>query len=612
EEIDGNLLMKLRFEEIKILFPKLKQRTIFMDEREKLLSKLCTEKDQSNSTSIDDNDSEEQLLLIDENMRSSDSVPFVEEIVIENTEVSLFDSNKNHSDNEENDNQIEENIIKLQDDYKLPTFPDDLQFVVDQNDLTKLAPHSYFRKVLLNLIYNDIANKHQLLYPKAQDYLIITKAVLRSLNIPVDNQNVLNEYRESIKQKFKNERKPLQKINTQVQRNKSKFGKGLGRPIKKSDLVSAERKTEKLMFIPRLDDEQDIFKLHQMMKDEFNKQPHDIDGLTYLWRKTFSSRRLFTRNHSIKEILSEYPAYSLSCLILEEIRITTDIDLEQNVESFLPFLFEKLPDNSMFISDILPIRVIKLLYQYFKDPISYVLTEKDPISPTPCIKMLDDKYELYLDYELIVQTTSAQEAISILLSLYNIFEVKFARHSRGVHLLYAIMFQDQNELTKSLRNLLVSWDYTIKNKLAVRQHLSTITATTLNNSNITQSTISMQSNENGLDVVEKVDSIQNQTINDMDQESVTNHSLNHAPALVVEENPIVISTTSKNGSMHSKKQSSQPVVDENIFETIECSSLNIEPVTKASQRPKKRKPTTSHEHITRSSSRIQSKKSRLS
>ena len=35
--------------------------------------------------------------------------------------------------------------------------------------------------------------------------------------------------------------------------------------------------------------------------------------------------------------------------ILEEIRITTDIDLERNVESFLPVLFEKLSDNSMFI-----------------------------------------------------------------------------------------------------------------------------------------------------------------------------------------------------------------------------------------------------------------------
>ncbi|CAF1203963.1 unnamed protein product [Adineta steineri] len=249
----------------------------------------------------------------------------------------------------------------------------------------------------------------------------------------------------------------------------------------------------------------------------------------------------------------------------------------------------------------------------FEDPVSYVLTEKvllalfifkiileyivtDPISPTPCIKMLDDKYELYLDYELIVQTTSAQEAISILLSLYNIFEVKFARHSCGVHLL----------------NLLVSWDYTIKNKLVVRQHLSTITAPTLNSSNITQSTISMQTNENGLDVVEKVDSIQNQTINDMSQESATNHPLNHPSTLVMEENPIVISTTSKNGSMSSKKQSSKPAVNENIFETIESSSFNIEPVTKASQHPKKRKLTTSQEHITRSSTRLQSKKSRLS
>ncbi|CAF1431898.1 unnamed protein product [Adineta steineri] len=156
---------------------------------------------------------------------------------------------------------------------------------------------------------------------------------------------------------------------------------------------------------------------------------------------------------------------------------------------------------------------------------------KDPISPTPFIKMLDDKYELYLDYELIVQTTSAQEAVSILIGLYNIFEVKFTRHSRGVHLLYAIMFQDQNEFTKSLRNLLVSWDYIIKNKLAVCQHLSTITATTLSNSNVIQSTISMQTNENGLDAVAKVDSIQSQTINDISQESATNHPLNHASTL---------------------------------------------------------------------------------
>ena len=69
------------------------------------------------------------------------------------------------------------------------------------------------------------------------------------------------------------------------------------------------------LFIARHDDEQDMLKLNQMLKDESNKQSVDIDVLTYLWRKTFSSRRLFTRNHSMKEIVLEYPAYSLPCLV---------------------------------------------------------------------------------------------------------------------------------------------------------------------------------------------------------------------------------------------------------------------------------------------------------
>jgi hypothetical protein len=116
--------------------------------------------------------------------------------------------------------------------------------------------------------------------------------------------------------------------------------------------------------------------------------------------------------------------------------------------------------------------------------------------------MLQDKYELYLDYQFILQTTSAQEAISILLGLHNIFEVKFTRHSRGVQLLYGVMFQEQNELSKSLRKLLLSWEYVIQNKSIVHQRQSTTTAE--NNSIMTENTASIESNEdhpnaNGLD-----------------------------------------------------------------------------------------------------------------
>ncbi|CAF1546195.1 unnamed protein product [Adineta steineri] len=51
--------------------------------------------------------------------------------------------------------------------------------------------------------------------------------------------------------------------------------------------------------------------------------------------------------------------------------------------------------------------VLQWLKSFVQDE-NIIKSFEGPISPTPCIKMLDDKYELYLDYELIVQTTSAQ------------------------------------------------------------------------------------------------------------------------------------------------------------------------------------------------------------
>jgi hypothetical protein len=143
--------------------------------------------------------------------------------------------------------------------------------------------------------------------------------------------------------------------------------------------------------------------------------------------------------------------------------------------------------------------------------------------------MLNDKYELYLDYQLIVQTTFAQEAVSVLLCLYNIFEIQFTRHSRGIHLLYGVMFQDQNELSKSLRKLLLSWDYIIKNKSLVHQHQTTTSV--VNNIDIIQSTLSIETNENDSNVIEETDPIQNDQINNVNQEPTFNHSFNHTQEL---------------------------------------------------------------------------------
>ncbi|CAF4186170.1 unnamed protein product [Rotaria sordida] len=197
EDIDGHLLLNLRYEEVKSLFPKLKQRTLFMDERDKLSNKSVSKKIRSNLTSTNDSSSEENQLFIDEPAKSSDSIPFAEEVVIESTELQFSSSSDNHSDNQENDDQLTNSEIKIQEDYQLPEFPADLKFVVHQKDLSKLAHHTNLRRVLLNLIYDDVANKHNLLYPKAQDYLIITKAVLRSLGIATDDKNALVSFKKT-------------------------------------------------------------------------------------------------------------------------------------------------------------------------------------------------------------------------------------------------------------------------------------------------------------------------------------------------------------------------------------------------------------------------------
>ncbi|CAF0973569.1 unnamed protein product [Didymodactylos carnosus] len=88
----------------------------------------------------------------------------------------------------------------------------------------------------------------------------------------------------------------------------------------------------------------------------------------------------------------------------------------------------------------------------------------DPVVPTPYIKVSDEKFELFADWQLITETTNPATALAVLLSLYNIFEIKFTKNNCASHLLYGIIFQDGNELGKSLRTVLSSWDYIFENR----------------------------------------------------------------------------------------------------------------------------------------------------
>jgi hypothetical protein len=60
-------------------------------------------------------------------------------------------------------------------------------------------------------------------------------------------------------------------------------------------------------------------------------------------------------------------------------------------------------------------------------------------------------------------------------------------------------FQDQNELSKLLRKLLLTWDYIIKDKSVVHQHQTTTTA--VNSISMIQSIVSIEPNEKDSNVL---------------------------------------------------------------------------------------------------------------
>ncbi|CAF4557677.1 unnamed protein product [Rotaria socialis] len=480
EEIDGSMLAKLPFDELRVLFPKLKDRVLFTEKLDLLIkgsnsieneqlesesalnacSKQTFDKCTASQTTASTKDSLDDPLL-SSNDRSNDT----------------FDTTSNVDDktNEDENDGSEELQQNLPLDFTLVSLPEELEEIINENELIKLRGHTNHRRILLNFVFKVVFNTYNILYPKAHDYFLITHALLKALKIPTTDTNAANEWHEAIKQKFKNERRLLQKISPMVQGKKEKFGKGSGRSAKKSEVLSAERKHENMIYVSTIMDECDIEQLVTTMKEGIRNGTIHSDTLNTLWKKTFGYRRLFIRSHTTNEILEKFPGYSYPCLMFEEVKMIENVDIENNVSKLLPRLFDKLPNNSLFIMDLLPIRIIKLLCKQFHQSVSHILVDNEPLVPTPCIKVSNENFELYLDWQVVAETRNPTTALSLLLSLYNVFEVKFAKNNHTSRLLNGVFFQNGEDLGKNLRILLNSWHFTFEDRIKKLQIQTTNT-----------------------------------------------------------------------------------------------------------------------------------------
>ncbi|CAF1403721.1 unnamed protein product [Rotaria magnacalcarata] len=235
---------------------------------------------------------------------------------------------------------------------------------------------------------------------------------------------------------------------------KLKFGKSTGRPVKQSDNVIVARREAHTEFWNKInaDDNPQEFDEHiQFMKNELVKENFDYHNVKVSWKKTLLERRLYVENHTTQKVLQEYTGYSSALLIFDEIQYLCNVDIEANLKSTVPKLLANMPDSLGFVNDLPVARLIKISARHFTDSYQYVLTDKEPSSPHPTIKITTDKYLIYLDYNVITEAASIDQALCIIISLYIIFELQFGTHNRIIHLLYEILLQEPAALTKQLR-----------------------------------------------------------------------------------------------------------------------------------------------------------------
>ncbi|CAF1144225.1 unnamed protein product, partial [Didymodactylos carnosus] len=424
QDVDGETLRLLQQTEIEKIFPKLKQRVKFVSERDLLFSEtkqshinlLVPVLNESNETALskplkkDEMKQTSGLIVIEHNLHDDILSYDVYDETIETAQ------HIQHTTNTDQENIESENIApkpRLLPDYTLPLFTSKVQQAIAYKQYENFAGHTNHRRLLLDSVYEGAVSKYCLYYSSGNDYTIMTQAILRTLNTPL------------------------------------------------TDMFA-------MLYISEMNDcnndEDGMEKVIQTIKDELKEKDWDSELVIRLWRKSFQHRRLYVRDHPIAEVLEKYPGFGIPDLIFEEVKMTDGIDLAANALRFLPNFLKKVP-NEGFVNDLWTVRLVKLLSKYYKETWQHILSEKEPISPKPFIRLTEESFNLYLDWRLICTTGSHEEALALIFAIYNIFEIQITGvHNRVIHLMYGILFQDQGILTKHLRSQLKIWNYMIEPK----------------------------------------------------------------------------------------------------------------------------------------------------
>jgi len=205
-------LARLPFDELRALFPKLKDRVLFTEKRDLLIKEcnISVNKQLDGGDTL--NESREQTIastqdLLDNPLLSCNDM---------SNDTLVTTSDIDGEINEDENDDSEEPQQKLPLDFAFVSLPEDIEVIIDENELIKLRWHTNHRRTLLNFVFKFVVNTYNLLYkiiemhfadlksnfvyfhyryPKASDYFLMTQALLKALKIPTTDANaVVNNF----------------------------------------------------------------------------------------------------------------------------------------------------------------------------------------------------------------------------------------------------------------------------------------------------------------------------------------------------------------------------------------------------------------------------------
>ncbi|CAF4567902.1 unnamed protein product, partial [Didymodactylos carnosus] len=168
---------------------------------------------------------------------------------------------------------------KLGEIYVVPDLPGPLQQAIIDQQTSKFSKHCSFRQVMADTVFYDLTNTFTLWYPSSKQYECIARGIINCLRIEV-NDKEMNSWRETMKARFKRERKQVADINEEVKIHKEKYSRlASGRPVKKQELtLLSERDPEKKIVLQINQDEKDeeLEEVTLKMKQEIEKERPDL------------------------------------------------------------------------------------------------------------------------------------------------------------------------------------------------------------------------------------------------------------------------------------------------------------------------------------------------